>query len=237
MNMGIYIVENGIWGKSRPLLLKALGSFYNRDEYTLVLNFGCNIWFDDDICVLNKNTEVIYNKIRMNMMLDSLEIPHPKTYYFPFDNLPDTEEECVIKKANSYKGKGVRFSKFNNIDIEEIDETYYIQHYIPFEREYRVGVDFRRVLGIREKIPIDASKITKIKNSLSCTYETVQNKRLSDFAFEILKKFKLDFCGIDIGEYCGNYIVIELNSAPTIGEYWAKLLAQDLINKYYEVNK
>ena len=46
------------------------------------------------------------------------------------------------------------------------------------------------------------------------------------------KKFGVEFTGIDIGEWNGKYIVIELNSSPTIGEYWARLLAEDLIERY-----
>ena len=46
--------------------------------------------------------------------------------------------------------------------------------------------------------------------------------------------FLVDFTGIDIGLWNRKYITIELNSSPTIGEYWAGLIANILINKYRE---
>jgi len=41
---------------------------------------------------------------------------------------------------------------------------------------------------------------------------------------------------MDIGLWNDKYIVIELNSAPTIGEYWARLIAEDLIIKLEDEN-
>ena len=104
----------------------------------------------------------------------------------------------------------------------------YIQHYVPFEKEYRVGIDWERVLGIREKISTDNCKI---KNSKSCYYKTRDIPELRKFAWKVFKKFDVEFTGMDIGLWNGKYIVIELNSTPTIGEYWARLIAEDLIKK------
>ena len=84
-----------------------------------------------------------------------------------------------------------------------------------------------RVLGIREKVGNN-----RIRNSKSCTYNTIHNSQITYLAWNTTKKFKLDFVGIDIGERLGKYMIIELNSAPTIGPVWANKLGNDLIKMY-----
>ena len=103
--------------------------------------------------VLNEKISHITDKVRMNQLLDRYKIMHPKTYYYPFSNIPDTRERCVVKRRFGQRGTGIKFTRFNKIySIYGIDNKIYIQHFIPFEREYRVGITFRRILGVREKI-------------------------------------------------------------------------------------
>jgi len=169
------------------------------------------------------------DKILMNRTLDKLKIPHPKTYYYPFKKMPYTSEECVIKYRYGQRGNTLRFVKFEDIDIEYLTPDEYVQTFIPFEKEYRVGVDFLRMLGIREKVDVG-----KIRNSRTCTYITRHIDKLEEFAWDTFKKFKIDFTGIDIGLWEGKYIVIEFNSAPTIGQAWTRKLGNDLIKLLYD---
>ena len=169
------------------------------------------------------------DKVMMNKKLDELKIRHPKSYYYPFDDLPNTEEECVIKGRFGSRGNHLVFTTFNK--IHDIGDERYVQHYIPFEKEYRVGIYDNKVLGIREKILSDNCRCKKIKNARSCYYETRKIPKLNNFALNVAKGFDIDFTGIDIGDWKGKYIVIELNSSPTIGECWAKKIANILISK------
>ena len=227
---GIYIKKSYIWGKSRKLVVNALGGYYTSDFPFIFLNFVSN--FDDNnIIVLNKKVSHVQNKITMNKLLDEYQILHPKTYYYPFIvmlSLYNKGVRCVVKNKHSQRGRGVRFTRFNKIDIPNLTSDFYVQHFIPFDREYRVGIDFMRVLGVREKLGI-----AKCKNSKTCNYITIKdNTRLERFARDVAKKFEMDFCGIDIGEYNNNYYIIEINSAPTVGEVWARKLSNDLIKLY-----
>jgi glutathione synthase/RimK-type ligase-like ATP-grasp enzyme len=225
--------------------LEALGNYSKPERAKIILNFGCD-YNRDDILVLNKKISHIRDKIMMNKLLDKYNIPHPKTYYFPFDNLPNTEDKCVIKDRFGSMGNHLIFTTFNKIhkDIPDnylsgmvsgttysVNSETYVQDYIPFEKEFRVGVDFKRVLGIREKIGSN-----KIRNSKTCEYKTVHSYTLSDFAWDVTKKFELDFVGIDIGMWLGTYMIIELNSAPTIGPTWANKLKNDLLRLYHELS-
>lgn len=169
----------------------------------------------------------------MNKELDRLNIRHPKTYYFPFDDLPNNDNLCVIKSRYGSRGNHLKFTRFRHVRHYYMDDRY-IQDYIPFEREFRIGVDWKRILGIREKILNDDCECRKIKNSKSCHYITRKDMpKLEKFAWKVFKKFNVEFTGIDIGMYNGKFIVIELNSAPTIGEVWANKLKNDLLEKYY----
>jgi glutathione synthase/RimK-type ligase-like ATP-grasp enzyme len=216
----LYIRSGKIWGISRKILIKALGDYYTEDNPDMVFDLN------------GYKNEIMFDKVKMNKKLDELKIRHPKSYYSPFEDLPNTEEECVVKGQFGSRGNHLTFTTFNELNKEELHDKY-IQHYIPFKTEYRVGVDFVRVLGIREKLPNDDCRCKKIKNSKSCYYETRDIPKLRKFAEKVARLFEVDFTGIDIGSYNNKYIVIELNSSPTIGEYWARLLAEDLIDKLY----
>lgn len=215
MTKKIGINSGFIWGISRRRLVKALGEYYSDDNPTTVFDLR------------KPENEIMYDKILMNKKLDELGIPHPITYYFPFDDMPNNSTKCVVKHRFGSRGNHLVFTKFKKVDKADLRDKY-VQFYVPFEREYRVAVDFKRVLGIREKIGM-----SKIMNSKSCKYKTRDIAELREFAMSVAKKFNVDFTGIDIGELYGQYIVIELNSSPTIGEYWASRLAEDLIDRLY----
>lgn len=221
--MGINIICGRIWGISKNRLCKALriglGDCYSENTP--------NIFFDIT------NQPIMSDKIFMNKKLDELGIYHPKTYYYPFDDLPDTKEECVIKHRYGSMGNHLEFTKFKKVDKNTLYGRY-VQHYVPFEREFRVGIDYRRVLGIREKMLSDDCECKRIRNSKSCYYETRDIPKLREFAWDIAKQFGVEFTGIDIGLWKDRFIVIELNSSPAIGEYWARLLAEDLILRMRE---
>lgn len=216
--MSIGIRSGRIWGISKQRLIKALGEHYTK--------YDAIIYFD----TMGKNSNIMTDKVVMNQKLDKLKILHPKTYYHPFDNMPLSSENAVIKYRFGSRGTHLTFTTFDKINKAELYDMY-VQDYIPFEKEYRVGIYNNKVLGIREKLLRDCSKCGKIKNSKSCYYETRDIPKLSRLALKVAKKFDVNFTGIDIGEWNGKFIVIELNSSPTIGEYWADLIAKELIDK------
>ena len=215
--MTIGIRSGRIWGISKKRLIRALGGFYSDDNPTHIFDIT--------------SQSIMVDKVQMNKKLDELNIRHPKSYYYPFNNLPNSEEDCVIKGRYGSRGNHLIFTTFDKINLNNLYDKY-VQNYIPFEAEYRIGVDFKRVLGIREKLPTEDCRCHKIKNSKSCYYETRDIPKLSKLAEKVARKFQVDFTGIDIGRWNGKYIIIELNSSPTIGEYWARLLAEDLIERY-----
>ncbi len=214
----IGINSRKIWGVSRRRLIQALGGYYTTDSPAIVF----------DLC--KPETRDVVDKVLMNQKLDRLQIPHPITYYYPFTNMPNTSEQCVIKRRFGSRGNHQVFTTFDGFHTYFLDDNCYVQKYIRFDKEYRVGVDFKRVLGIREKIP--NNRHCKIWNSKSCQYITRKDlPELENFALKVARQFNLDLTGIDIGLYKEKYIVIELNSQPTIGKIWAKKIKNDLLER------
>ena len=227
---GIYITRKKCWAKSRKLLIEALGEYYNKETPSIILNFGNDYnssIVDNCSKILNNRIRHIKDKVDMNHLLDFHGIPHPKTYYYPFDGIPKTNEDCVLKGRFSERARDITFTTFDKVVIYRPNT--YIQDYIPFDREYRACVDWKRVIGIREKMGD-----YKIRNSATCEYATRHIPALEILAKYVAEKFDVDFCGIDIGEcikrHHSSYYVIELNSAPTIGPAWARKLKNDLVS-------
>jgi len=133
MSDKIFVVPSTIWGKSRKLLLRKLDSYHDRDNPKITLNF-CRDHYTTGRVVLNGIISHVSDKIRMNKLLDEYHIAHPKTYYYPFNNIPNNGE-CVLKKRHSSMGKNIIFTNFNNISSGVLGGDDYIQEYIPFERE------------------------------------------------------------------------------------------------------
>lgn len=228
MTKGINIRYTRAWGKSYNLMIPLLkkADYYSNNP-KLLLNFGSN-YNNDYVDVLNKRIEHIVDKVKMNKLFDKYNIPHPKTYYYPFNNLPK-RGMCVIKLRNgSGRGKGIKFIKFRKLKNKELNNTIYIQHYIPFEEEYRV-VNFIGNYRCREKIGND-----KVKNSFSCRYRNFRDEELEKYGKYVCEKFKVDFAGLDIGIYNKHFYMIEINSACGVNENSANTLLHFLI-KYYEM--
>lgn len=228
----IYIVKSNIWFKSRKFLKEALGSYYTETNPSIILNFGGDYYGNDDKIVLNRNTSKMYDKVKMNKFLDKKRIRHPKTYYYPFHNIPDTRERCVLKEKFGSMSKGVSIKRFSDINPRLLSSNYFIQHYIPFEKEYRVVVDFLGVIGSKEKIPRGFGSC-RIKNNATCSFRLRNIPKLDRFAVKITKKFKADFCGLDIGFINNHYYVIEINSACGIYSRYASVLANHMIGLLY----
>ena len=212
----IGIKSGMIWGKSRKLLETALGDCYCQNKADIYIE------------TMGRNSQFMVDKVLMNQQLDSLNIKHPKTYYHPFDDMPDFKAECVVKHRFGSRGNHLTFTKFNKLDKQSLYiNNEYVQYYVPFEREFRVGWYDGEILGIREKIGD-----SKIRNSKSCRYETCREMPfLREFANTVAIAFDIEFTGIDIGLWCNTFIVIELNSCPSVGEYWASKIVNHLINK------
>lgn len=220
--MGIEIKHSYTWMHSRNRLLYYLGKYATTTNPKIILNFNKDFTDETDAIVLNKKIEIMSDKIKMNKRLDKLEIPHPKTWYFP-KKVPKTPEECVVKKRSGGCGYGIQFTTFLEVRRDRLKNRY-VQSFVPFEREYRVIVDFLGVVGMKEKIG-DA----KCKNSKTCKFKFIENERLGTFAVEVARKFGVDFTGMDIGEWNNEYYVIELNSCPSLCSEFAEIFANHLI--------
>ena len=227
---GIYFSKINAWFKTRRRIEKIIRErgylADNPRDARVIVNFGGdNMRDDEDVIILNKNTSVMYDKIKMNRKLDEIQVLHPKTYYYPFANLPNTNKECVIKKRNGQMGNHQIFTKFDRIEKSSLNSSDYIQEFIPFETEYRVVVDHRGVFRVTEKIGQ-----AKLRNSKSCVFKDRFIPELYDLGSQVCNRMGVDFSGLDVGLYNGDYYIIELNSAPSLSERNCEVFAAHLIN-------
>ena len=225
---GIGIKHTNSWHQSYKLITKIIhDNGLHSDNPLIYLNFGRD-YYGKRKHVLNRKVEHISDKIRMNQLFDKYKIPHPKTYYYPFRDLPDCGDSCVIKQRYGRgKGRGVVFLNFNEIHRKALHNNMYVQDYIPFEKEYRV-VNFIGNFRCREKIGN-----SKIKNSDTCRYRNHRDSPLERFAKQVCYKFKIDFAGLDIGIYKKKMMMIEINSACGLNENSAHTLYH-FLREYYE---
>ena len=223
---GITIKPCSAWGLSRKRVIKILKEkgYLNNENPYIYLNFAYDMEKIPNKIILNWNVELQRDKIRMNKELDRLNIPHPKTYYYPFNDLPNTPDKCVIKFRYGEKGRSLEFTRFIDVDKTTLSENNYIQALVPFDQEFRATVDHLGCIGLREKIG-DAV----CKNSKTCELIPVHNFRLEVFATQVCRKMNVDFSGVDIGIFMGEPYVIEMNSAPGLPENEAEAFANHLI--------
>jgi len=227
--LGIAIEKTGIWNKSYKRLKTILKNknliCCNGHEPSIYINFSDDFHDNNtNTLVLNRNVTNARDKVKMNKLLDELNILHPKTYYYPFLDLPKDKEECIIKpQFRGGMGRNIILTTFNKIKYPEEYDSCFIQQLIPFDREFRVIVFNGESIAAREKISDEV-----IKNRESSEIVLTAIKSLEDFAVEVAKRMKIDFCGADIGMYDGHYFVIELNSAPGISWDLARIIADKL---------
>ncbi len=225
----IYIKKINAWYKTRKIvveLLKERGYHTNNyDEARVVLNFGSN-HHDDRKIILNKDIDIMRDKIKMNGILDRAWVRHPKTFYYPFQDLPNMRNKCVIKNRYGQMGNHQIFTTFKKAKKLLLNSNQYIQEFIPFEREFRVLVDHFGCFRATEKIGE-----SDLRNSKSCRFKDVYGgyDDLREMGVQVAKIFGVDFVGFDIG-YCNNrYWVIELNSAPSLSTRNAIVLVNNMI--------
>lgn len=165
--------------------------------------------------VLNHSDGVmrIRDKKAMKILFDQAGVLHPA---WSDTEVPDVE--CVLKSNTHRKGTMCKVTKKMKIDFEK----YYVEEFIPFEREFRVHVSFLRPIFSTEKI-LRRNHSTWIRNLDSCTFKVEFEKpegwdnMIKDCQW-ILHTADLDFAGFDIGYADGRFYFIEANTACGMGD-------------------
>ena len=242
----VYIEDANIWYKTRKRMkecIEEIGDYWTSySEYAnVVLNFGSDYYMDiTNRRVLNRRTDYMIDKIKMNQRMDRRHIPHPPTFYYPFNNLPDIDRLCIIKRRKTQMGKNIEIKKFSELTRKDKYYDKFIQLFIPFERQYRVVVHTKGTFGVKEKIPKSDYDDVKIYNQEHCKFRLRYNlidSKLGEFCYKVNEEMGIDFAGYDIGEIDGKYFVIEINSAPALHYSFARPFAEYLVNMAKEVEK
>lgn len=233
----IHIIYNSLWEETTERIIDFLGEYYCEfpSKAKIILNTGTHEMRGNyKALILNSNSKIQADKILMNKLLDKHEILHPKTYYYPFHSLPKGSiKDCVLKQKNSV------FlplkENFNDVR-KKLEKDTIIQEFIPFEKEYRVVKGPLGIISIMEK-KLLSSYHSWYKKSCNCKFKEIKHPKLGKFCLDVCEKLNIDFTGMDVGEFLGKFIVIELNSAPALGRRNAERLANQLISLLYQLKK
>lgn len=168
----------------------------------------------------------------------------PKTYisFSEWLNEADLSKTYIMRPKHHIRGmdmhiiKNVQqgFAAYETITNAEDAENreYYISEYIPKVREYRLFVVSGRVLGVCEKIPVNKNDV-----SWGCADEeggafkyikwSNWDLAMTLLAVESQKKLGADFAAVDMIEDAdGGFYILELNTAPSMTDYWAECFAK-----------
>lgn len=178
--------------------------------------------------------QFLVNKIREGTSLLSAGLPFPKTFYALsleayLNSLHEIKEKIgypLLVKHNS-KGKGADIHKIenenelieklhiiNNKDPKKAIKRYHIQEFLELDKDYRVLVIGRKVIGAMQRIPKegDFRANFSLGGSVKPATLTEEMKRLAEKA---IKATNVDFAGVDIVYTTDNKpYILEVNRTP-----------------------
>lgn len=168
---------------------------------------------------------------------------------FVFD-LVDDDNAVIIKKYNSCKGKGIYFIQsmgdLNNWlnDHEEELRQYVFERYYDFPREYRFHVDVRHGIfyGCRKLLKNDAEE-TWHRHDCNSVWILPENPKfktppflgqIEEDCIRYMEEVGLDICAFDIKSDNTDFIILESNTAPSLGPHGIEMYRNHLLKYYNE---
>jgi len=166
------------------------------------------------------------NQVKCTKLLEGL---CPPTWYEYSTDIP---LPFVAKRAKSRRGFGkMKFRYHNNFARNRSSRYDLFQQWINIKQEYRIIVMWN---GKRFVIPMIYKKIVKDRNSTrpifhpNWEFKRVNREEVPEDirqkAIEAIKRVKLHIVGVDAVEAEEGNFIIEVNSAPGLGEYSLKKL-------------
>lgn len=141
----------------------------------------------------------------------------------------------IVRPKNHIRGMDMHLCKsFPEVwkASKKFPDGYYISTYIKKVKEYRAFVVSGRMLGVCQKIPVDPAAV-----SWGCADEeggafkyvgwSSWNLDLVKLSLKGQEKMGIDFAAVDIIEdAAGKFYLLELNSAPSMPDYWAECFSK-----------
>lgn len=148
----------------------------------------------------------------------------PKTWFSLNDYLnysPEKHIETIVRPIKHAQGKKLYFCKTQQEveqAIRKINSPYYITEYIEKEEEYRIFVMQGKIVWVAKKTPGNPKDIAW-NVARGGHFDNVRwddwPLRACRIAIQVCKALDLDFGGVDIIRKGKEYLILEINSAPS----------------------
>ena len=177
---------------------------------------------------LNYNSEDVADKLKCFEIFDQYNIPHPKVITDP----ANYEGVFLGRKNHSSQGNGIERFEPKSEDWDKKGSDFFVE-YIEVEKEFRVHV----IRGATMEFNKDISKCTNFIHSKQYgsklhfgALDHPDRFKIVNYSIQAVKACGLDYGAVDIivEKGTGRWLVLEVNSAPSLansfGYYYAQLL-------------
>lgn len=170
------------------------------------------------------------NKKESRKILQELNLPKrivPRTW-FSYEDWEDSDYEgaVIVRPTHHAQGRSLYYLKtpadiitfFTHTPKKLIPDNYYISEYIKKEKEFRVFVMQGKVVWIAEKTPENPEAIAWNVAQGGHFYNVRWNDwplRACRIAIQACEALGLDFGGVDIMQKDKEFLILEVNSAPS----------------------
>lgn len=152
------------------------------------------------------------SKVMTSALLIKNNVPTPKTFFTESKiiagNFIKKFSRAVSKPVYGFDGVGIHLvEKMNDLG----DPPYYLQEYIPNDRDFRVFVISNRAVGAIMRV---SSHLTHNIHQGGCGFAIEIPEEMERIAVQAAKCVGVDYGGVDLLCYNGSYTVLEVNGTP-----------------------
>lgn len=152
------------------------------------------------------------SKVMTSALLYQEGIPTPETFFTESRTLADEfireHKKAVYKPVYGFDGNGIVMVE-SGTELE--DPPYYLQEYIPNDRDFRIFViDGKAVGGIMRV----SESLTHNIHQGGCGKSIQVSEDMGEIAASAAECVGVDYGGVDLLPHNGSYVVLEVNGTP-----------------------
>lgn len=152
------------------------------------------------------------SKVMTSALLVRHNVPTPVTFFTESRTLAgrfiEKNKKAVSKPVYGFDGVGIHLV---NCESELEDPPYYLQEYIPNDRDFRVFVIGDRAVGAIMRI---SDHLTHNIHQGGCGSAVEIPAAMEEIAVRAAKCVGVDYGGVDLLMHNGSYVVLEVNGTP-----------------------
>lgn len=172
------------------------------------------------------------SKVMTSALLFKNRIPTPKTFFTESRTLAGEfikkHGKAVSKPVYGFDGVGIHLV---TSETELGAPPYYLQEYVPNDRDYRVFVIGDTAVGAIMRV---SEHLTHNIHQGGCGSSIDIPDNMADIAVRAARAVGVDYGGVDLLDYDGSYVVLEVNGTPNwhcMSAPIPRLLAEYLVDQ------